>query len=1026
MKKVFMGMFAIATMLLATSCSEDELIAQSSGNEVTVSFTANVRSDVKTKAVGDDTEGIDQLIFAVYDENGVELQALRQSTHPTEDGCTNTTAISLSDADGGKKKATINVVLVKGQTYSFAFWAQNAAYDVYSFNSETAEVSIDYTKQANTANKREADAFFANETLTVSGSFEKDITLKRPFAQVNFLTTIEDIKNARAAGFDPKTSSIVVENAATSLNVLTGEVDGNEKAVFNYANLLYKKDKPNEIEAISSITGLTGVYKYLATAYFLPTEATAETQITTSMEVKAEESTKGVVALTAPDVKARRNYRTNIYGNLLTSNGQFNVTIDPIFDGDYSVEVEEETVSGISELQSALNKDENKAKTEALTYNVESTDALSNVEIIVPDDTQAASLTFNLENLATDADITIKDEDDSDADSYDKPVVIEVPEGVNLDNITIDLPKAHVTLKQGSYSTVISSTSSTTLEVGAGTKIETLTVNQGNVRIAEGGEVGTITNSTEGTLYVLMAGGEWTKITEKDAKTIVIYEDTKHAVALNDKYSADNMSDLMSYNKDVLNATELYFELNSDATISIGAQQPSHYLGTDITEVITINGNKNKLTFNHVNSDWNYIRCTNENAKVFIENVHITNNGHNDGPWNRHDIRFYNAVELTNVTSDKAIALLNNGTLTNVTISDEHPKNSEAYGLWITAEGQTVTLNNCNITAHSSKKADRGIKIANEYVDSPQLVTLKVTNTKFSTQKKAAILVTSEAGANITLDNVDISDVLADTKNEVWVDEDYKDYFDKVSVTGGYLAIEGVDGFAVKDGVAYLSNDKGWSYAANYSTINLADGEYDVYDCGGKTLTINGSKDAVIMLYNDGEDGCDYAFGANGTGVGNITFNGITINTTKNTGNYKGFAYMKGTFNDCNFVGAYSLNNANDFVFNNCTFDFKNGYFWTWGANSVKFDGCTFNGNSKNILAHGYASTKITINNCNFAATEKGFTGSGDNTACVEIDPAGTNTYTINFTGNNTKTEYYAGWTRIKDGSTGHTITGVQ
>lgn len=135
---------------------------------------------------------------------------------------------------------------------------------------------------------------------------------------------------------------------------------------------------------------------------------------------------------------------------------------------------------------------------------------------------------------------------------------------------------------------------------------------------------------------------------------------------------------------------------------------------------------------------------------------------------------------------------------------------------------------------------------------------------------------------------------------------------------------------------------------------------------------------------------------------------------------------MKGTFNNCNFVGAYSLNNANDFVFNGCTFDFKNGYFWTWGANSVKFDECIFNGNSKAILAHGYASTKITINDCTFAATEQGLTSAGDNTACIEIDPAGTNTYTINFTGNNTKTASYAGWTRVKDGSTGHTITGIE
>jgi hypothetical protein len=225
---------------------------------------------------------------------------------------------------------------------------------------------------------------------------------------------------------------------------------------------------------------------------------------------------------------------------------------------------------------------------------------------------------------------------------------------------------------------------------------------------------------------------------------------------------------------------------------------------------------------------------------------------------------------------------------------------------------------------------------------------------------------------------------------------------------------------------AYSAYDLAMYVALGYTEINLADGEYDVYGCAGKTLTLNGSANAILKLYNDGEDGCDYAFGGNGTGVGDITFNGLTINTESNTGNYKGFAYMKGTFNGCNFVGAYALNNANDFIFKGCTFDFKNGYFWTWGANSVTFDRCRFNGNSKNILAHGYASTQITINNCDFAATEVGKTGAGDPTACVEIDPAGTNVYTINFTGTNTKTDKYAGWTRIKDGSTGHTITGVQ
>ncbi len=229
------------------------------------------------------------------------------------------------------------------------------------------------------------------------------------------------------------------------------------------------------------------------------------------------------------------------------------------------------------------------------------------------------------------------------------------------------------------------------------------------------------------------------------------------------------------------------------------------------------------------------------------------------------------------------------------------------------------------------------------------------------------------------------------------------------------------------DGKYYVStaDELADAVATGKTDIYLLDGEYDVYGCGGKTLTLTGSKNAVIKLYNDDENGCDYAFGGADTGVGNVTFNGVTFDTTSNTGNYKGFAYMKGTFNDCNFVGAYSLNNANDFVFNRCTFDFQNGYFWTWAANSVTFDGCTFNGNSKAILAHGYASTVINIKDCTFAATEKGYTGSGDNTAAVEIDPAGTNTYAIEFSGTNTKTDSYADWTRVKNGSTGHTITGL-
>ena len=202
------------------------------------------------------------------------------------------------------------------------------------------------------------------------------------------------------------------------------------------------------------------------------------------------------------------------------------------------------------------------------------------------------------------------------------------------------------------------------------------------------------------------------------------------------------------------------------------------------------------------------------------------------------------------------------------------------------------------------------------------------------------------------------------------------------------------------------------------TNIYLADGEYNVANCGKKTLTISGSKKAIIKIMNEGENGADYGFDGS-----TVTFNGVTVDTTANTGSYKGFARMKATFNDCAFVGG-GFTTFSSTSFNNCTFDLA-GYIWTWGATEVNFTECEFIGDSRTILAHGSANTVITIKNCEFAATSKGHTGSGDWTAAVEIDPVGTNTYTINFVGENTINDNYSGWTRVKDGSTGHTVSGL-
>lgn len=246
---------------------------------------------------------------------------------------------------------------------------------------------------------------------------------------------------------------------------------------------------------------------------------------------------------------------------------------------------------------------------------------------------------------------------------------------------------------------------------------------------------------------------------------------------------------------------KLTFDVNISSTVD------SYYFGTAKTNNIIINGNGHTINFIHNDGDWNYIRCANENAKWFINNVTLTNSGKNDGPWNRHDIRFYNPVELKDVISDKAIAVLNDATLKNVKIAD-----TGVYGLWITAEGQTVDVDGLEITTSND---GRGIKIADEYVDTPELVTLNVENSKFTTQSKGAVLVSSKAGAAINWGaGNDISNVAKDNIYAVWVDEDWADSYDLVTVEGAQKRMENSEVLAegnvlLTDGVYEILNIDG-------------------------------------------------------------------------------------------------------------------------------------------------------------------------------------------------------------------------
>jgi hypothetical protein len=341
--------------------------------------------------------------------------------------------------------------------------------------------------------------------------------------------------------------------------------------------------------------------------------------------------------------------------------------------------------------------------------------------------------------------------------------------------------------------------------------------------------------------------------------------------------------------------------------------------------------------------------------------------------------------------------------LKGVTINETH----DYYAMWITAEGQTVTIDGLTVNSDG-----RGIKIDEQYVDTPEKVTLNVKNATFKTAKKAAILVKSVAGAEINAENLNIANVAADKKFAVWVDEDAAAHADKVIVNGAFCKVEGVsaDIIANPSELASATIEDG-------STIYLvAAGDYAIPAAAkGKTLTIKGTEDVAITVNKPNMDG------------GNLTLDGVTV---KASGKYTGVQHVNTvTYNNAKIVGEMCLY-GEKVVFNGCEFVLSAGqYIWTYGAKEVEFIGCTFNTAGKAILVYneGAGANRVTVKNCTFKATEGAKAGAiaNQNCAAIEIDNyqnSGIGVAHTVITEGNTYENNFSGEWRIKSWTAGNAV----
>ena len=307
-KNLFKSIAIAAIAVLAGACAKEQ-VASGDGETVEMTFNVDVpETTITTKGLSDAAQ-VNELVFQVF-LRGAKDQNKHYIYTPVPEL---TQTVPVVD-----KKATVKVSLVKGQTYSFAFWAQAKGTGYYD-TSDLRAVKMNTDKVK--ANDPEMDAFYGyNDYKSVKVSYSEHITLLRALAQVNFGAKTLDRSDALQA----KESSVTLSKVPDTFHPFwkTSEGEGS----ITYAN---KRVISDEKLVIADKTDNTE-YDYLATAYVF---ANKEKSILIDAAATITLSNGKTTEVAVPNAPIQVNYRTNILGDLLNFDGVWNITIDKEFKG---------------------------------------------------------------------------------------------------------------------------------------------------------------------------------------------------------------------------------------------------------------------------------------------------------------------------------------------------------------------------------------------------------------------------------------------------------------------------------------------------------------------------------------------------------------------------------------------------------------------------------------------------------------------------------------------------------------------
>lgn len=479
--------------MLMVGCTKDLPSTPSTENaeEVLANFKVYVPNEAVTKAVADN------------DGNGASVARVKLQVWWTNRG-NNLPDVLVYDQANACSTSTIlktsftNISLIKGQDYNFLFWADNGqVYTTGTTSSDTEAKDGYYTTQdlravtikvAATADAKAGtdarDAFYACVPKTaVSAAFSESVSLYRPFGQLNIITT----------------------DLASLYSQLP---EKSQYATITPDKVSVTYTAPTEFNVQSGVASKEGNYSYTLPAYSLDNTKAANTLSMDYIFASAEGDVKNIafsaqnmttgltnIDYTFTNIPLKRNWRTNIIGDLLTSPAEFNVEVKPAWTGETDEKVVE--VNSVEEFKSALAGTANEVILGAdLTLSDARIDISRNMTInlnghtITPTRSCANGSAFNVKSgnvVIENGNIDATRLTQTAADGYNNecdPITVRSGATATLRDMTISIDNitgACAYSFDGGKITIESGTYSNTATVAEPGGLTAMTVNQANV-----------------------------------------------------------------------------------------------------------------------------------------------------------------------------------------------------------------------------------------------------------------------------------------------------------------------------------------------------------------------------------------------------------------------------------------------------------------------------------------------------------------------------------------------------------------